>query len=746
MGPPPDPTTASHETSARDNALREIGVLDTGPEESFDRIVAIAASLFQVPVAQVGFLDSSNHWMKAAVGVPVTVMPRVDSLCDRTAIADDLVVIPDTRLDPQASGLPCVTGAPGIRFYAGTPIRMPEGTVVGTLSIADTIPRALLPRERALLVDLAETVGSDLVLRRTTRRLADDLVDRAAIAGELERTRQRLSDMLSTAADEFWETDEHYRLTFVTGGGVSDFSWPHGVTGQPIWRILGVDPELDPVWRPHLRQLHAREPFRDFPIHFTDPRTGGAVWLEASGKPRFDATGAFRGYIGTTRNVTERRRAEETIRRLAERDALTDLPNRNSFQSRLTALRSGRGRGPFGLILVDLDRLKEINDAFGHEAGDVFLRTAGQRILDCLGPQDFAARIGGDEFAILCDCDISMRDLERLAARLVGAIGRPIPYGQGQLCGGASAGYALARDRNAAVRDLMRHADMALYRAKANGRGRWIGFEDRMAIEFEVRNQLELEIRDGLAAGAFIAYYQPITSLGRDEPPMLEALLRWDHRHRGILGPEHFLTLADEMGLGPALAERVQRQALGALAGWRRQKLPVGRLSFNLATSQLLSPSMVPDLLELIEAAGIEPGDVDLQLTENVLIAHHADTLRERLRALSRAGLTISLDDFGIGLGSFTHLKTLPVDRIKVDRSFVAGILTDRRDSAIVQTTISLGHSLGICVVAEGVEHPEQASRLRDWGCDYAQGYHFGVPRSEAETTTALIEGRLVQR
>lgn len=171
----------------------------------------------------------------------------------------------------------------------------------------------------------------------------------------------------------------------------------------------------------------------------------------------------------------------------------------------------------------------------------------------------------------------------------------------------------------------------------------------------------------------------------------------------------------------------------------------MGRLSFNLATSQLLSPAMVPELLDLITLAGVAPADIDLQLTENVLIAHHADSLRERLRALSRAGLTISLDDFGIGLGSFTHLKTLPVDRIKIDRSFVAGILTDRRDSAIVQTTISLGHSLGISVVAEGVEHAEQAQRLRDWGCDYAQGYYFAAPRSETETAAAIADGRLVR-
>ncbi|MGH2340893.1 sensor domain-containing phosphodiesterase [Segnochrobactraceae bacterium EtOH-i3] len=734
--PPPFPA---------DSPLTELGILETGPERSFDRIAGIAAALFQVPIAQIGFLDSRNRWLKAAVGVPVGVMPREQTLCHQTALCDDLTVIADARLDDRVKDLPAVTGPPGIRFYAGCPIRMPERTVVGTLCVADTKPRVFSPRDRSLLKDLAEIVGSELVLRRTARRLADDLVDRAAIAGELERTRQRLSDMLSTAADEFWETDAEFCLHFVSGGGLSDFSWPRGVNGQPIWKVLGIDPELDPMWRSHLRLLHAREPFRDFPIQFSDPRTGTTVWLESSGKPRFDLDGTFLGYIGTTRNVTERRRAEETIRRLAERDALTDLPNRNSFQNRCAGLRTARTRSPVGLILVDLDRLKEINDAFGHEAGDVFLRTAGQRILDCLGPQDFAARIGGDEFAILCDGDISMRDLDRLAARLVSAISRPIPYGPGQLCGGASAGYALSRDRETAVRDLTRHADMALYRAKATGRGRWVGFEERMAIEFEVRNQLEGEIREGLAAGSFLAFFQPVVSLSRDEPPMLEALLRWDHPRRGILAPEHFLSLADEMGLGPALAEQVQRQALAALADWRRRGLPVGRLSFNLATSQLLSLSMVPDLLERIETAGIRPEDVDLQLTANVLISNHADALRDRLRALSRAGLTISLDDFGIGLGSFSHLKTLTVDRIKLDRSFIAGLLTDKRDGAIVQATIGLGHSLGICVVAEGVEQAGQAQWLRELGCDYAQGYHFGAPRSRDETTAALVEGRLIQ-
>lgn len=742
MGPPPDPDQPLE--IAGHGALQELGILGTGPEESFDRIAAIAAALFHVPVVQIGFFNGHARWLKAAIGVPLSVMPRGQSLCQHAADTDGTLVITDARENPAFQALPAVSGPPGIRFYAGTPIRMPEGTVVGTLCIADTIVRDLSAREQALLEDLAETVVSELVLRRTASRLADDLGDRARMAEDLERAQRRLKDMLTTAADEFWETDADFRLTFVTGGGVSDFSWPTAPTGRPIWELLGVDPELDATWRPHLRQLHAREPFRDFGIHFVDPATGLPVWLEASGKPRFAKDGTFLGYIGTTRNVTERRRAEETIRRLAERDVLTDLPNRNSFQARLTSLRSRRDPGRVGLVLIDIDRLKEINDSFGHEAGDVFLRTAGQRILDCIGPRDFAARIGGDEFAVLCS-GINLHDLDRMAARLVAAISRPIPYGQSQLSGGASAGYALAEPAGTPARNLVRHADLALYRAKASGRGRWIGFEPGMAIDFEARAGLEAEIRAGLADGAFVAFFQPITCLVRDEPPMLEALLRWNHASRGILGPEHFLELADDVGLGPSLAEEVQRQALSALAGWRRQGLPIGRLSFNLSASQLLSPSMVPDLLYRIAACGIRPEDVDLQITEHVLIPHHAEVLRERLRSLSRAGLTISLDDFGVGLGSFTHLKSLPINHIKLDRSFVSGLLSDRRDHAIVRTTIDLGHALGIAVVAEGVERPEQADMLRAWNCDYAQGFHFAPPRSESETTRALAEGHLIR-
>lgn len=433
-------------------------------------------------------------------------------------------------------------------------------------------------------------------------------------------------------------------------------------------------------------------------------------------------------------DVTEQRRAAERLTYAATHDGLTELPNRAALVNRLDALLTAAAPGEVSVLFIDLDNFKVVNDSLGHGVGDELLREIAHRLRHVTRDSDSLARFGGDEFVVFVDGGV---DAEVVAERLRRAVQAPVVVDGHELVITASIGFAVNSEAGLTADDLLRNADAAMYRAKASGRDRIEPFRvETRSASFGVLHTAS-ELRRGLERGEVVPYFQPIVDLVGGEVVGFEVLARWLHPERGLLLPAQFLPMAEESGLIVELGQRILRDSLAQLAHWRAVGLRFASCSVavNVATQQLIDSDFLQVVEEALGETGIDAGSLWLEITETSLMAD-TEAADGSLRALRSLGLHLSVDDFGTGYSSLTYLKRFPVEAIKVDRSFVAGLGLEADDTSIVDAVIRLGHSLGLTVVAEGVETPLQLDRLRDLGCDRAQGYLFGQPRPAGITET----------
>ena len=445
------------------------------------------------------------------------------------------------------------------------------------------------------------------------------------------------------------------------------------------------------------------------------------------------------GWVATFEDITEWQRAQAQITHMARHDALTNLPNRTLFREQLEqALRLAKRGDKFAVLCLDLDHFKDINDSLGHPIGDALLMEVGRRLSSCVSEGDTVARLGGDEFVIVqfCGSDESSPAVS-LASRIVEAISEPYHIGGHQLVIGVSVGISLAPDDGKNPDELLKKADLALYRAKADGRGTYRFFETGMDARAQARRLLELDMRAALPRGEFEMHYQPIRDVAADRIVACEALVRWRHPLRGLIPPGNFIPLAEETGLIVQIGEWVLRTACRDAAAWPDD---IG-VAVNLSPVQFKNPNLMAHVLDSLAQSGLPAHRLELEITESVLLQNSEATLAT-LHALRGSGVRIALDDFGTGYSSLSYLRSFPFDKIKIDRSFVEDV-TSRNDSlAIVRAVTGLGRSLGIATTAEGVETPAQLELLRREGCTQAQGYLFSKPRpaSEVKKLFAQIE------
>jgi diguanylate cyclase (GGDEF)-like protein len=416
--------------------------------------------------------------------------------------------------------------------------------------------------------------------------------------------------------------------------------------------------------------------------------------------------------------------------RMALHDALTGLPNRALLADRLEhalTLRSRR-RTQLAVLLLDLDRFKVVNDSLGHGAGDLLLRHVAGKLQQIVRTGDTVARLGGDEFVVVLENVTGPDEVTEVAARILQKLSEPVTIDGSDIVVGASLGIVMP-DHDEKPETLLRHADLAMYRAKAHGRGRHEQFVDALAVGAAERLAMETALRQGVADGQLFLAYQPILDLSSRKPIAVEALIRWRHPERGVLGPAQFLAVARESGLLPSLTQRVLHEALGQMARWKRSgrdDVP-RRVHVNVPPTQLTDPFFADRVLELLAQTGIAADELCLEVTEDALVEVSGPGL-DMLRRLRESGVSIALDDFGTGYSSLSQLRQLPVDTLKIDISFVGGITDALGDASIVKTIIDLAHGLGIDATAEGIETEEQAMRLRALGCDSGQGFHFARP------------------
>ena len=431
------------------------------------------------------------------------------------------------------------------------------------------------------------------------------------------------------------------------------------------------------------------------------------------------------GWVATYSDVTARREAEARLAHIARHDALTDLPNRVLFRERLVQALADMGKAEppaTAVLCLDLDRFKSVNDALGHATGDALLREVAGRLCAVVGETGTVARWGGDGFALVLP-RVRPEQASSMAKDLVDEVGRDYDIAGQRVNIGLSVGVALAPTDGQDPEQLVRAADMALDRAKDEGRGTFCFFEPGMDACMQARRELERDLRQALAAGQFELHYQPLVALDRDRISAFEALVRWHHPSRGLVSPAEFIPLAEEIGLIVPLGEWVLMEACREAASWPGRV----RVAVNLSPVQFRSAALVPSIAAALGHSGLDPRRLELEITEGVLLQDGESTL-SILHRIKDLGVRIAMDDFGTGYSSLSYLQRFPFDKIKIDRSFIADIASRASAVAIVRAVTSLGASLGIATTAEGIETQEQLERLRAEGCAEVQGYLISRP------------------
>ncbi len=446
------------------------------------------------------------------------------------------------------------------------------------------------------------------------------------------------------------------------------------------------------------------------------------------------------GWVSTLEDITDWRDAQAQIAHMARHDALTDLPNRRLFREQLEhALHHITRNERVAVLCLDLDHFKDVNDALGHPIGDDLLKEVARRLSTCVRQSDTVARLGGDEFAIVqVGREPQLLEASSLASRIVEVVGVPYDIHEHQIIIGASIGISIAPDDGSDPDQLLQNADMALYRAKADGRDTYRFFETGMDARAQARRLMMIDLRAALLREEFEVYYQPIFDLEADKIVCFEALVRWNHPLRGIMSPADFIPLAEETGLIVPIGDWVLRKACMDAAGWSRKV----DLAVNLSPVQFKNRTLVPSIIAALSVSGLAADRLELEITESVLLQDGEATLAA-LHKLRDFGVRISMDDFGTGYSSLSYLRSFPFDKIKIDQSFVRDLASRGDLMAIVRAVTGLGKSLGIKTTAEGVETSEQLALLRAEGCTQMQGYFFGRPKPAAEVEKMLSEERL---
>jgi len=441
------------------------------------------------------------------------------------------------------------------------------------------------------------------------------------------------------------------------------------------------------------------------------------------------------GYLVAVADITERRKAEARIAYMAHHDGLTDLPNREYFQERLKqALDQATGKR-VGVLYIDLDLFKNINDSFGHPSGDRLLKEVAERLATAVRGANLAARLGGDEFAVILAADVSPNEASACATLLIDMLKAPYDIDGQEMIIGASIGIALSPGDGTTSEELMRNADMALYRAKSDGGGVHHFFEREMDLQAQKRRDMELDLRRAFANGEFELHYQPLVSIASDRISGFESLLRWRHPDKGMISPAEFIPVAEDIGLITQLGEWVLREACHEAVKWPSDV----KVAVNLSPAQFRSRNLVQVVISALAQSGLSPKRLELEITESIFLAE-TDANLAILHQLRELGIGISMDDFGTGYSSLSYLRSFPFDKIKIDRSFVKDLAQRPDCGAIVRAISGLGRSLRITTTAEGVETEDQLDWLRAEGCNEVQGFLFSAARPAAEIAKLLAE------
>jgi diguanylate cyclase (GGDEF)-like protein/PAS domain S-box-containing protein len=575
----------------------------------------------------------------------------------------------------------------------------------------------------------------NLILRAQQRRIGDAMMHEAMVA---RRGEKRFRALVQSSSDVVLICTSEGTVTYQSPTAETTWGYaPDGLVGRLLSAV--IHPDDRSAFCDLLERLRAAPGT----THGTELRLHDAgnnwcyVELILTNLLSEPDVG---GVVVTARDIAPRKAFEQQLIQQAFQDSLTLLPNRALFRDRLeqAMARAARWQGSVGLLYLDLDNFKLINDGLGHQAGDELLVEAAKRLQACVRDEDTVARLGGDEFVILLGL-VTEIEAVQAAERIEQQFRRPFRIQGRDFVTSASIGVALGEAGHEQPDILLRNADVAMYRAKAAGRARHVVFRDSMQTDSLSRLNLESDLRQAVQRGELRVHYQPIVILETGRVVEVEALVRWQHPTRGLMAPADFIYIAEESGLIVPIGQWVLEEACRQVAAWQGEfeVKPALMVSVNLSPRQFQQPKLVEQVASALREAGLAPTSLKLEITEGVIMQDVEATIKT-LWQLKELGVQLAIDDFGTGYSSLAYLKRLPLDILKIDRSFVNGIGQDAEDTAIVRAIISMAKSLHLSVTGEGIETAEQAALLRGWACELGQGYFFSRPLDTAALTEVL--------
>jgi diguanylate cyclase (GGDEF)-like protein len=617
-------------------------------------------------------------------------------------------------------------------------LTFPSLTLLGCLGlVANTLVLTRNPAGAA-----AAALLSLCLVRLSLRRAADragELRRRIEVGWSAQRASRFIDEFEQSGRGWFWETTGRGALSYVSEHLAAHLQISaEDLIGRPFSELIGAD-EGGESERTLGFHLSARLPFTDITVR---ANTSAETWWSLSGTPSFDEHGRFLGFRGIGTDLTQQRRSDDEINRLAKYDSLTGLPNRMLMRRTLDeALQNQNSTaGGCALFLIDLDRFKNVNDTLGHPIGDALLKQVAQRLTNVIGDKGQIGRLGGDEFEAVFPAMNDGGGLASLAERLIQQISMPYSIEGHNIAIGASVGIAIAPPVGTCADALIRNADLALYSAKAAGRGTFCFFAPEMHSEAQDRQMLENDLRKAIGRGELQLVYQPVVSAQTEELSGFEALVRWHHPSRGVISPSLFIPLAEESGLIPQIGEWVLRTACTEASKWPEQI----RVAVNLSPIQFVDPNLPAIVVSALANSQIQPRQLELEITEGVFLVESEST-DDMFAKLKSLGVRLALDDFGTGYSSLGYLKKAPFDKIKIDQSFVRGAAKNgSRNAAIIRAIVTLAESLGMDTTAEGAETHDELTLIRELGCSHIQGYIFGRPMSPEDAGTLAAQNKTV--
>lgn len=713
--------------------LGGLGTVETvpRPETAFDSVVAIAKRVCDVPIAFVSLEDGRTTPAAALHGVGG---PREAAFHAAAIQGDELVVVADVAADPRFANEPLVTGAPGVRFFAGMPAFVAPGAACGSLCVMDLRTRGLSELQRETLEELAALVGALVDQQRRAQAASDAQALLNEQTRELEMRKRR-----------FQQTERLARV----GGWVFDLESDVGQLSDEACRIAGFPAGTPVRWNDvlslmepddcaRLNESRARAVADGRPVsgeyRIVTP-AGVLKWVNVIGDVEC-VRGAPRRFFGVAQDISEQHQAAERLEQAAATDFMTGLANR----ARLKAVAEEQlaAGASFGLLLLDLDRLKAVNDTYGHGVGDAMICTVARRLRDAVEGSGMAFRCGGDEFAAIvfgCRTSSGLRAAAQRFARLVSA---PLDADGHTILPGVTIGGALSGVDGADLETLSQNADFALFEAKDSGRGGYVKFKPGLRTSITQRINTVREFDTALKERRVVPHYQPIVSLQTGRIAGLEALARVEGPNGRMAPVSEFAAALSDPGIAHQLTTRMLSAVAADAAVWAANGVAFARIAVNVTMADFRKGDLESRLAAIMARAGLALDRITLEVTETVLLDGADGAVARAVKRLRDRGVQVALDDFGTGFASLAHLRSLPIDIIKIDRSFTRAMIADRPSRAIVQALVDLALKLDVKVVAEGVETVEQMDLLKAFGCHLAQGYFFARPTGMEDATRLL--------